>query len=88
MLQERMYTVSQASEFLQVTEETVLTLIHKGRLNASNIGKGVRRPRWRILSSDLGLFLAANRSQQPASPPSKRRQSKASIAKDYFGDSK
>ena len=84
MLQERMYTVSQASEFLQVTEETVLTLIHKGRLNASNIGKGMRRPRWRILGSDLGLFLAATRAKQLPQLESRRRRSKASTAKDYF----
>lgn len=84
MLQERTYTVAEASEFLQVTEETILSHIHKGRLHASNIGRGLRRPRWRILSSDLGLFLAATRAKQPPSPLSKRRQSKAAISKDYF----
>lgn len=84
MLQERTYTVSQASEFLQVSEETVLNLIHSGRLAASNIGKSSRRPRWRILSTDISSFLIASRPEKFQSAPKRRPSLKPK--KDYFAD--
>ena len=57
--QDRTFTVQDAAKFLSVTEESVLALIHRGELTASNVNTkpNAQRPRWRILSSDLGRFL-------------------------------
>jgi excisionase family DNA binding protein len=81
--EDRAYTVQDAAKFLGVTEEAVLSLIHRGELPASNINTkpNAQRPRWRILSSDLGRFLMKTRHQVPTAQP--KRRSKAAV-KDYF----
>lgn len=70
------YTVAQVAEGLQTTEEKVLDLIHRGALIASNIGKGDRRPRWRIPESEYARYLLRTRLEQaaktkPATTPKK-----------------
>ena len=82
--QDRTFTVQDAAKFLSVTEESVLALIHRGELTASNVNTkpNAQRPRWRILSSDLGRFMLKTRHQvQPTAP--KARRAKAAV-KDYF----
>ncbi|MFN3192683.1 MAG: helix-turn-helix domain-containing protein [Aureliella sp.] len=79
-------TVEQAADFLQVTQETVLGYIKSGELPASNVGRSFRRPRWRILESDIGLFLA-NRRRQELEPDERKPRSKKTQAKDYFAES-
>lgn len=82
--QDRTFTVQDAAKFLSVTEESVLALIHRGELPASNVNTkpNAQRPRWRILSSDLGRFLLKTRHQAPTVAPKTRRAK--TVAKDYF----
>lgn len=82
--EDRAYTVQDAAKFLSVTEESVLALIHRGELPASNVNTkpNAQRPRWRILSSDLGRFLLKTRHQVAAVAPKTKRAKSA--AKDYF----
>ncbi len=82
--QDRACTVQFAAEFLGVTEESVLALIKQGVLPASNINTkpDAQRPRWRILSSDLGRFLLKTRHYVPTVAP-KAKRAKATV-KDYF----
>lgn len=82
--QDQAFTVADAAKFLQVTQENVLSLIHRGELHASNLNTkpNAQRPRWRILSSDLGRFLLKTRHQVPTVTPKARRAKSA--VKDYF----
>jgi hypothetical protein len=43
-----MLTVAGAGEVLVTSPDHVLDLIHSGRLKAVNVGRGTKRPRWRI----------------------------------------
>jgi hypothetical protein len=83
---DRALTIQQAAAFLATTELVVLDLVKRGTIQASNIGRGKQRPRWRILASDLGKYLLATRRPviEPAKP---RRAVKRSPVKDYFADS-
>ena len=82
--EDRALTVQETARFLQVTQEAVLGFIHNGQLAATNLNTkpDAIRPRWRILSSNLGRFLMKN--QSPA--PEAKRRTKAEPAKDYFPD--
>ena len=84
-------TVAQCAELLQCTEESVLKMIHRGELNASNINtkRDAQRPRWRVLETDLASLLMRTRFQSPvmAQKP-KRPTRKATPTKDYFGGDK
>ena len=82
--QDRALTVQQTAEFLGTSEECVLGMISRNEITASNIQTkpNAVRPRWRILASDLGKFLAKTRlpaQEQKATP----KRSKA-VSKDYF----
>ena len=50
----KLLTIKQVTEYLKVSERTVLRYIESGRLQASRIGQ------WRIKESDLNKFLKDN----------------------------
>ena len=50
----KLLTIKQVTEYLKVSERTVLHYIESGRLQASRIGQ------WRIKESDLNKFLKDN----------------------------
>ena len=52
-----MLTVAGAAELLQTSSEQVLALIGSNRLKAANVGKGIKRPRWRISREVLDQFM-------------------------------
>jgi excisionase family DNA binding protein len=66
-----LHTVRDVAKLLQVDDEHVLELIHSGKLTASNVGAGSRRPRWRISQQSLDAFLS---SRQPKFRPAPRRK--------------
>lgn len=47
-----MLTVSQAAEYLQVCDKTILRLIKSKKITASKIGN-----RWRIRNSDIDKYI-------------------------------
>jgi excisionase family DNA binding protein len=65
-------TVRQVANQLAVDTATVTGWIRTGQLKASNVGKGLIRPRWRVALGDLKAFLA--RRQVQADPPAARRR--------------
>ncbi|GAB5407223.1 MAG: hypothetical protein Aurels2KO_54540 [Aureliella sp.] len=62
----RTYTVAQAASVLQMGDDAVLAEIKNGNLGASNVSKGTKRPRWRILEEDMVAYLRGLRA--PVSP--------------------
>ena len=81
----RTMTVAQCADYLQTTEESVLQMIHRGELAASNIvtKKNAVRPRWRILEVDLASLLMRTRFQSPI-VSSKPKRAERTSGKDYF----
>jgi excisionase family DNA binding protein len=69
-------TPAQAAKKSQVSTETVLDWIASRQLKASNIGKGLKRGRYRIDPRDLEAFLE---SRLPAPPKEIRRRSKSTF---------
>lgn len=65
---EQCYRVKEVASILKTTEESVLNLISRGDLQASNINTrpGATRPTWRISDTDLGRFLLKTRQQGQA----------------------
>jgi excisionase family DNA binding protein len=59
-------TPPEAAKRLGVTPETVIGWIKSGQLKASNVGKGVAKPRYKIQQANLDKFMA---SRQPESLP-------------------
>lgn len=53
---DEIYTVAQASKYLQVCEKTVRRLISSNKLIASRVGNGNRS--LRIKKSDIDIYLA------------------------------
>jgi excisionase family DNA binding protein len=82
---DRALTVQQAADFLGVSEIVMLDLINRNEIEASNIGRGPQRPRWRILASSLGKYMVAKR-QQAFVEPVKPKKAPKRATKDYFGD--
>jgi excisionase family DNA binding protein len=78
-----MLSVKDVAARLRISLEQVLTLIRSGALKASNVGLGIKRPRWRISESDLQAFLD-KRAPKPARP--KNRRPLAVVGPDNFGD--
>lgn len=85
LLQEKALTVRQIADYLQTTEESVLGMVHRGEIAASNINlkPNAQRPRWRVESSEFRRFLLRTRHQAAVDRP-KPRRAKASSGKDYF----
>ena len=82
----RTMTVAQIADYLQTTEETVLQMIHRGELAASNINSkpNAQRPRWRILETDFASLLVRTRFQSPVLANVKPKRAKRTSGKDYF----
>ena len=80
-------TVAQVAELLKTTEESVLTLIRTAKLPASNVCSkpGAIRPRWRILETDLAMYLMHNRYASPIAS-TKPKRAKRTVSKDYFAE--
>jgi plasmid maintenance system antidote protein VapI len=77
-------TVKQVAERLGLRRHAVLALINTGALKASDVSlKPVGRPTWRVLQSELELFLL-RRTRQVAPPRSRSRRRKATGATQYF----
>lgn len=79
------FTVQQVAEILQLTEESILAMIHSGELPASNVNlkPDAKRPRWRIQEADLGKLLLRTRHQAAPAEPKKKR-SKLAAVEEFF----
>jgi len=73
-------TPPQVAKQLGVAPETVISWIKSGHLKASNVGKGLQKPRFKITPNDLATFL---KQQQPESPPARNALPKKSSTKNY-----
>jgi len=84
----RTMTVAQVAELLQTTEESVLQMIHRGELAASNINSkpNAQRPRWRVLETDFASLLMRTRFQSPVVASGKPKRAKRVSGKDYFSE--
>ena len=82
--QDKALTVQETAEFLSTSEECVLGMIARNEIAASNIQTkpNAVRPRWRILASDLGKFLARTRLPVVENKAATKRAKP--VAKDYF----
>ncbi|MCR9294843.1 MAG: hypothetical protein NXI32_19150 [bacterium] len=56
-LPEPLHKVEEIARSWQTSIEHVLAEIHGGELKAVNIGKGQKRPRWRIPASEAAKYL-------------------------------
>ena len=80
---EKALSVHDVAEALGTCDETILSHIRAGRLQAVNVGLGAQRPRWRIRPEALDQFLAARTAvPPPAAVRSKKRESAGAI--EYF----
>lgn len=68
-----LFTVAEVAERLKVSTDAVRALIHTGKLTASNVGSGTRRPRWRIAAEALDRFLAAQAAPRCATRRPRKR---------------
>ena len=68
MVDQKYFSIQQASEMLGCDDETLLAQIHTGDLSAVNISKKVdaKRPTWRIAESELGRWLLRRSNSKPA----------------------
>ena len=78
MVDQKYYSIQQASEMLACDDETILAQIHSGELPAVNIAKRVdaKRPTWRIAEAELGRWLLkrGNAKQQVVAPKTTKRR--------------
>ncbi len=65
MTDDRLLTVSQVAERLQMNERTVVLWLRKGHLRGFKIVK-----EWRVSAADLGNFLEASANKAPSRPSS------------------
>ncbi len=77
-------TVADVAKRLTIGDEQVLGFIKTGKLRASNVGLGAKRPRWRIDPADLETFLASRRNSQPAPSIRRNRRKKLSGVIEFF----
>jgi excisionase family DNA binding protein len=66
---------------LSTTLDHVLGLVHSHKLKATNIGRGAKRPRWRVSEEDLKAFIAARTNG--ATQTTARRRKPPSPAVEY-----
>lgn len=66
-------TVAEVAARIRVSAPSVLTLIRRGEIIASNVSMGIRRPRWRINPADLDRWLAS-RQTRPTTRITRRRR--------------
>ncbi len=79
---EKLLTPRQAADYLAVTPEQVRNLIRRGRLSATNVGTGTKRPLYRIRQQALEDFL--NRRWQSNSIVRKKKFKRLAPAPDFF----
>ena len=79
---EKLLTPSQAADYLAVTPEQVRNLIRRGRLSATNVGTGTKRPLYRIRQQALEDFLS--RRWQSDSTTPKKKFKRLAPAPDFF----
>ena len=70
----KLYTVAEVAEALGKRVDTVLSMIHAGDLEASNLSRTNGRPSWRIHPDSFMEYLnqRSNRANQQAKKPSRR----------------
>jgi excisionase family DNA binding protein len=61
MTEDKLLTLEQVAEYLQVHRDTVYTLLRSGRLKGFQLGG--RKASWRIGENDLRDFLNAQRQE-------------------------
>ena len=80
LLDQRTFCRRDVAAFLNVKTDTVLDFIHAGELPASDCSRpGSKKPRWRVLEEDLGLFLAKRRKVPPPKPYRRKRKTEGVI---------
>ena len=79
---EKLLTPNQAADYLAVTPEQIRNLIRRGRLSATNVGTGSKRPLYRIRRQVLEDFLS--RSCQPDSTMPMKKFKQTSPVPDFF----
>lgn len=55
---EKIYTPQEVADLLKVSRDTVMGLIHSGKLKATEVGNGTKRRRFRVSQSQIVFFLA------------------------------
>ena len=73
MTANRYVTPRQAAEILAVSNDHVLALIRQGSLQATNVGRGKKLPRYRVSVKEIDAFM--QRRQQRKAPTRTRRPS-------------
>ncbi|WP_428308171.1 helix-turn-helix domain-containing protein [Lacipirellula sp.] len=68
-------TPPEVAKRLGVTPETVIGWIKSGQLKASNVGKGVAKPRYKIQPANLERFMASRQSESPTPRTTARKSS-------------
>jgi excisionase family DNA binding protein len=79
-------TPAEVAEKLRVTPEQIRSLIRKGRISATNVGTGSKRPLYRISQKAFDDFLIHGR--QPIQPMQKKKFTRLPPAPDFFPDLK
>lgn len=64
----KLYTLTEVSEILDVSEPTVKALIERGQLSASNVGLGSHKV-YRVEPNDLTEFIQNRKIKQVQSAP-------------------
>jgi hypothetical protein len=80
--QDQLLTPNEVAIKLKVTPEQIRSLIRIGQLSAVNVGKGPKRPLYRITQQALNDFL--NRRWQPVQAIRKKRFKRLSQVPDFF----
>ncbi len=75
--------VSDVAKQLQVGSEQILAYINTGKLRATNVGLGKKRPRWRIDPADLQAFIESRRNRTHSKPQAKRKIKYADVIKFF-----
>ncbi len=75
------YTPPQAAKPLQLDPELLREEIKNGNLRAVQLGKGTKRPRYRIPLSAIEEWLRSREVQPPAPKPRRKRKERPEV--DY-----
>lgn len=77
-------TTAQAAEWLAVTSDKIVDLIHSGQLVGIDVSlRGGQKARWRISREALDAFLL-RRQSSPASPRQRRRSREPTAVTEYY----
>ena len=78
---ERHFTPPQAAKPLQLDPDYLRDEIRAGRLRAVQLGRGTKRPRYRIPESAIQEWLKGREVQPPAPKPRRKRKERPEV--DY-----